>query len=116
MKSDLLSCTAAAQCSTANLGPGFDVFGLGLDAFEDIVTITRSSKKLGEINVRISGENCRGVPCKVDDNSAGLVIKNMSKDFFIDYSLDVDIIKNVPTGFGIGSSAPSAGATARYGI
>ena len=104
MKSEMLSCTAAAQCSTANLGPGFDVFGLGLDAFEDFVTITRSSNKLGEINVRISGENY-GVPSRTADNSAGLVIKRMCKDFYLDYSFDVDIIKRVPTGFGIGSSA-----------
>ena len=27
--------------STANMGPGFDVFGRGLDAFYDEVTISR---------------------------------------------------------------------------
>ena len=31
--------TATAPSSTANLGPGFDVFGLSLEAFEDKVTI-----------------------------------------------------------------------------
>ena len=32
------SVTVRAPCSTANLGPGFDVFGLALDAFYDEVT------------------------------------------------------------------------------
>ena len=27
------SVTVRAPCSTANLGPGFDVFGMALDAF-----------------------------------------------------------------------------------
>ena len=30
--------------STANLGPGFDVFGLALDAFYDEVTVSRIDK------------------------------------------------------------------------
>ena len=41
---EFISCSAIAPSSTANLGPGFDVFGLGLDAFEDTVTITRGKK------------------------------------------------------------------------
>ncbi|MGH9910282.1 MAG: homoserine kinase, partial [Nitrososphaerales archaeon] len=31
--------TARAPSSTANIGPGFDVFGLALDAFYDTVTL-----------------------------------------------------------------------------
>jgi len=30
-----------APSSTANLGPGFDVFGLALDAFFDQITLTK---------------------------------------------------------------------------
>jgi homoserine kinase len=37
------SVTAAAPSSTANLGPGFDIFGLAVDAFDDYVTIERST-------------------------------------------------------------------------
>ena len=43
-RTEFISCSAVAHSSTANLGPGFDVFGLGLDAFEDTVTITRGKK------------------------------------------------------------------------
>ena len=34
------SVTVKAPSSTANLGPGFDVFGLALNAFYDQVKIT----------------------------------------------------------------------------
>ena len=30
-------CITSAPSSTANLGPGYDVFGLGLDALEDFI-------------------------------------------------------------------------------
>ena len=39
------SVTVRAPCSTANLGPGFDVFGLALDAFYDQVTVTKKRRR-----------------------------------------------------------------------
>ena len=33
-----------APCSTANLGPGFDVFGLALDAFYDKIIVKKKEK------------------------------------------------------------------------
>ena len=53
-----------APSSTANLGPGFDVFGLGLDAFEDKVTITTRLEQSEQITLRISGEGERTVPAR----------------------------------------------------
>ena len=35
------SCKAIAPSSTANLGPGFDTFGLALDLFSDEIRITK---------------------------------------------------------------------------
>jgi len=35
------SITVKAPSSTANLGPGFDVFGLAINAFYDKVTLTK---------------------------------------------------------------------------
>jgi len=37
-----LKITVKAPSSTANLGPGFDVFGLAIDAFHDEVTLTKT--------------------------------------------------------------------------
>ena len=127
------SCTATASSSTANLGPGYDVFGLGLDAFEDRVKITTTRKRMTmsnrskkQITIKMSdeeerrGKRGRGrqgggettIPSNPEDNSAGLVVKRMAEDFHIYYDLDINILKKVPTGFGMGSSAASAAAAA----
>ena len=125
------SCTATASSSTANLGPGYDVFGLGLDAFEDRVKITTTRKEMTisnrskkQITIKMSdeGEERSGkgieggggitIPSNPEDNSAGLVVKRMAEDFHIEYDLDINILKKVPAGFGMGSSAASAAAAA----
>jgi homoserine kinase len=99
------SVTVRAPSSTANLGPGFDVFGLSLDAYYDEVQLTKEGRK---IIIESSGS----VPLKPEKNSAGLVIKEMSKKFKIKSGLRVKIKKGVPAGFGMGSSAASAAAAA----
>jgi homoserine kinase len=115
-QSDFASmCVAYAPSSTANIGPGYDVFGLGLDVFEDKITISRMSTKSNQITIRATGDGNNGsnaVPSKLEYNSAGLVIKKMSDDFGIVYDLDVLISKGVPVGYGVGSSAASAAAAA----
>lgn len=96
--------TVKAPSSTANLGPGFDVFGLAVDAFFDEVTLTK--KKSG---VSIITED--NIPTNPDNNTAGLVAKNMIKKFKIKDGIEIKIKKGVPAGFGMGSSAASAAAT-----
>ena len=38
------SVKVRAPSSTANLGPGFDVFGLALDAFHDEIILSKTNK------------------------------------------------------------------------
>lgn len=97
--------TARAPSSTANLGPGFDVFGLAVDAFYDEVTLTRQERG---ISIITDG----GVPTNPKDNTAGLVVKNIKRKFNIRDGVRIDIKKGVPAGFGMGSSAASASAAA----
>ena len=99
------SVTVKAPSSTANLGPGFDVFGLALDAFFDEVTIT---KKGNGIRI-ITSDSIPLVPKK---NTAGLVVSELANKFKIRDGIEVKIKKGVPAGFGIGSSAASASAAA----
>jgi len=40
----ITSIKVRAPSSTANLGPGFDVFGLALDAFYDEIIFTKTNK------------------------------------------------------------------------
>jgi len=99
------SITVKAPSSTANLGPGFDVFGLALNAFYDQVKITKKEKGIKIITSDL-------IPSNPQKNTAGLVAKNMIKRFRIKDGVEINIKKGVPVGFGMGSSAASAAATA----
>ena len=94
-----------APSSTANLGPGFDVFGLALDAFYDKVQLEK-----GNNGIKIQSSDL--IPLVPEKNSAGLVVKEMAKKFKIKSGLVLRIKKGVPAGFGMGSSAASAAAAA----
>lgn len=116
---EFVSCSAIAHSSTANLGPGFDVFGLGLDAFEDVVTITKTNKiknSIPRVNLTCSGEGTETIPSELSENTAGLVVRKMIYDFNLNkdanWDLDLHITKRIPIGYGLGSSAASAAATA----
>jgi homoserine kinase len=97
--------TVKAPSSTANLGPGFDVFGLAVDAFYDTVTLTKIKK-----GIKIVTDD--NIPTNPEKNTAGLVVKNMKKKFKIKQGIEINIKKGIPAGFGMGSSAASAAATA----
>jgi len=98
--------TAVAPSSTANLGPGFDVFGLAVNAFYDEITLTKRKTK----GVSIVTED--DIPTNPDKNTAGLVVKNMIKKFKTKDGIEIKIKKNIPAGYGMGSSAASAAAAA----
>jgi homoserine kinase len=96
--------TVKAPSSTANLGPGFDVFGLAINAFYDTVTLTKTKSGI----TIVTKDN---IPTNPENNTAGLVVKNMKKKFKIKDGVEIRIEKGVPAGFGMGSSAASAAAT-----
>ena len=97
--------TVRAPSSTANLGPGFDTFGLAIDAFYDEVTLTKIKKGI----TIVTDDN---IPTNPENNTAGLVVKNMKKKLKIKNGVEIQIKKGIPAGFGMGSSAGSAAATA----
>jgi len=97
------SVTVRAPSSTANLGPGFDVFGLALDAFFDEITITKKGK-----GIRIITSD--SIPVVPKKNTAGVVATELANKFKIKDGIEVKIKKGVPAGFGVGSSASSASA------
>ena len=97
--------TVRAPSSTANLGPGFDVFGLAIDAFYDTVTLTKTRN-----GIKIITDD--DIPTSPEKNTAGLVVKNMKTKFKIKDGVEIKIKKGIPAGYGMGSSAASAAATA----
>jgi homoserine kinase len=85
------------------------VFGLALDALKDKVRITRKHDMNGTITIKSSDQ---AIPSEAEFNSAGLVIRSMMRDFDIRDSIEVQVTKKVPAGYGVGSSAASAAAAA----
>ena len=98
--------TVRAPSSTANLGPGFDVFGLALDAFWDEIRLAET----GSGGVSIAEAD--GTPADPQKNTAGVVISRMAEKFKTGGGIKIFIKKGVPAGFGMGSSAASAAAAA----
>ncbi len=102
--------TVEAPASSANLGPGFDVFALALARPSDKITLR--SEKPGRLTVRIRQVSGTTIPVTAAKNSAGAVCLAMAEDCGIRGSITVEISKGVPIGRGVGSSGASAAAAA----
>lgn len=105
-----MKVTVEASASSANLGPGFDVFALALDTPRDRVVL--SSEKASRLSVDIEQmEDIKttSVPAK---NSAGAVCLAIARDYKIEEKISLRISKGVPIGLGMGSSGASAAAAA----
>lgn len=103
-----------APATTANLGPGFDVFGMALEQPNDIVKISALPPEEG-IRIKVYGHAGSGVPADPRKNTAGVVAEHILKEFSINSGVFIEIEKGIMPGFGLGSSAASAAAAA-YGL
>ncbi|WOC40216.1 homoserine kinase [Polaribacter sp. HL-MS24] len=95
----------------ANVSCGFDVLGLCLDTVGDEMTIRKTSQK-GITISKIIGQD---LPLDPTKNVAGVAALALLEKVDIDYGFDIEILKNIKLGSGIGSSAASA-AGAVFGI
>ena len=98
--------------TSANIGPGFDVFGLALEKPNDKVTIVKTTTGVKIQIVGFSAETISTVPEK---NTAGVVANLMLQKFSLRTGLSIAIEKGIWPGKGLGSSAASAAAVA-YGL
>ncbi len=101
--------TIVAPATTANLGPGFDVFGLALKTPRDKVTITTIQKG---VRIDVTGLSANKIPNLPEKNTAGIVANLMAKEFQLESGVAIAIDKGILQGKGLGSSAASAAATA----
>ncbi|MGD6809713.1 MAG: homoserine kinase [Candidatus Bathyarchaeia archaeon] len=104
--------TVKAPATSANLGPGFDVFGIALEQPSDQVTLTAT---MHGVKLQISGMGARTISLTPEKNTAGLVAKTMIDDFKLKTGLQIHVEKGIFPGKGLGSSAASAAAVA-FGI
>ena len=98
-----------APATTANLGPGYDVFGLALDEPRDIVTLTPIEKN---IEIHVSGIATDAIPTAPEENTAGVVAKHIIQKFSLNTGMKIKLEKGIIPNRGLGSSAASAAAVA----
>ncbi|MGQ9781599.1 MAG: homoserine kinase [Nitrososphaeria archaeon] len=98
-----------SPASSANVGPGFDVFALALDSPKDRVTLRLRGEGL---KLSVEGKGFEHIPTFADSNTAGVVAARMIEDFKLPGGIEVKIVKGVPVAMGMGSSAASAAAVA----
>jgi len=101
---------ARAPSSTANLGSGFDVFGMALALFHDTIEIEIVPAQ--GLTVSVEGIDAKRVSTVVQKNTAGFVASMMMEAMNRREGLRIRLIKGVPIG-GLGSSAASAAACVR---
>lgn len=99
-----------SPASIANLGPGFDVFGLALDEIGDVLRLEVIPDR--EIRVSVSGVDADSIPLDARANSAGAVLQHVMEMNGVGHGFHVEIEKGVPPGKGLGSSGASAAAAA----
>ncbi len=97
-----------AFCSTANLGAGFDVFGLALNRYSDTVNVRITSGR--KIRIIVHGPEGRNIPVEVRKNSAGPPAAELARKAQLKKGLEIIVEKRVPHGLGLGSSGATAAA------
>ncbi|WP_254531637.1 homoserine kinase [Natrinema gelatinilyticum] len=94
--------TVRAPATSANLGSGFDVFGVALGTPADVVRVDRAS----ETTITVTGRGSKYIPEDPAKNTVGAVAEAL------DAPAHIRIDKGVRPSSGLGSSAASAAAAA----
>jgi homoserine kinase len=94
--------TVRAPATSANLGSGYDVFGVALDRPADVVRV----EKAEETTIEVTGTGATYIPTDPDGNTVGAVAEAL------DAPAHIKIDKGVRPSSGLGSSAASAAAAA----
>jgi homoserine kinase len=94
--------TVRAPATSANLGCGYDVFGVALDRPADLVRVERAAST----TIEVTGVGSQYIPEDPEKNTAGVVADAL------DAPAHIRIDKGVRPASGLGSSAASAAATA----
>ena len=94
--------TVRAPATSANLGSGFDVFGVALDRPADVIRVERADRT----TIEITGVGSKFIPTDPEKNTVGAVVEAL------DAPARIEIDKGVRPASGLGSSAASAAGAA----
>lgn len=104
-----MKAKARAYCSSANLGSGFDILAVALDAYYDEVWAkAEPSSQVNVEVVEISGPYSQGVPG--EGNTAQMAVKSLLEKAGVTARVELGVWKGVPVGKGLGSSGATAAA------
>ncbi|MBU0489831.1 MAG: homoserine kinase [Bacteroidetes bacterium] len=101
-----------SPATSANVGPGYDIFALTLKAPWDEIVVSIAEKP--GITISVSGNNSP-IPCNPSDNTAGLAVLELLKRKNLSIGVDIHICKKMPSGGGLGTTGASA-AGAIFGL
>lgn len=96
-----------APSTIANVGPGYDIFAMSLQAPFDEISLELNDS--GMISIHISGAS-QNIPVNPEDNTAGLAAIEFFKRKNISSGLKITINKMMPSGGGLGTTGASASA------
>jgi homoserine kinase len=99
------SIRAFAPATVANVCCGFDILGFAVDAPGDEVKLTLRDDTIIKIT-SITGDGGK-LPGEADRNTAGVAVISFLKSLGKEQGVDIELIKNLPLGSGMGSSAAS---------
>jgi homoserine kinase len=94
--------TVRAPATSANLGSGFDVFGVALDRPADVIRVSKADRT----TIDVTGAGSQYIPEDPDKNTVGAVAEALNAPAHI------QIDKGVRPSSGLGSSAASAAGAA----
>jgi homoserine kinase len=103
------SVTAYAPATISNLGPGFDILGVAIDAPGDTVFAQR--RREPGIGFTLKTNQAR-VPENAQKNVAAHVARLMLREIKPGFGMNLRLHKSMPIGSGLGSSAASGVAAA----
>ncbi len=107
-----IPCKVFAPATVANVAVGYDILGFAIDGIGDEVVIRKGSVPGLVIN-KITYNSKKGLSKDINKNVAGFAGLKLLESLGLEKEpIEIDLIKNMPIGTGLGSSASSAVAGA----
>jgi homoserine kinase len=100
------SATAFAPASVGNVGVGFDILGHSVAALGDRVRAIRRAEP--GVGIRSITGVIDNLPLEAEKNTAGMSVLALCRELGLTHGFDLEIVKGIPLGSGLGGSAASA--------
>jgi homoserine kinase len=89
-----------------NVAVGFDILGHTVAALGDRVTVTR--REAPGVAIRSITGTVTDLPLDAEKNTAGMAALALQRELGLPFGFDLDVVKGIPLGSGLGGSAASA--------